>query len=98
MYYLNFYELNDVAKIRHPSLFIPTPQQYVEAALKSIGLQQSSCIWIPQRFIALGCELLYLIFPRCYDAGYAIVGKTFWLFAKKRQMVKAIGYTNGMNV
>jgi 17beta-estradiol 17-dehydrogenase / very-long-chain 3-oxoacyl-CoA reductase len=83
------YVATKIAKIRNPSFFTPSPEQYAKAGLRSVGLQQSTCVWPPQR-LAIGVLNIGL---RIYGKDFVREGLhsllyTFWLFAKKREIEK----------
>jgi len=73
-------------------LEIPTPDQYVTNALKSFGLQQCTPSWPPQRIMLSIIKFGRFLLPGPYDTISTYVSRTFWLFAKKRQMQKDMEY------
>jgi len=87
------YVTTKLSKIRNSHFFIPTPDQYVTNALKSIGLQQCTPSWPPQRIMLPIINIARFLFPGPYETLTTIVSRTFWLFAKKRQMQRDLEYT-----
>jgi len=86
------YVTTKLSKIRNSHFFIPTPDQYVKNALKSIGLQQCTPSWPPQRIMLPIIKIGRFLLPGPYDTISTQVSRTFWLFAKKRQMQKDMEY------
>jgi 17beta-estradiol 17-dehydrogenase / very-long-chain 3-oxoacyl-CoA reductase len=78
-----------IAKQGGSSLFIPSPDQYAWAGLRSVGLQQKTFVWLPQRLFAFAGILSATVVGKEFVRRtiYSMVF-TLWLFVKKRQMDK----------
>jgi 17beta-estradiol 17-dehydrogenase / very-long-chain 3-oxoacyl-CoA reductase len=82
------YVTTKLAKIKEPSLFVPTPEQYAKVGLNSVGLQQGTIVWLPQRAFGFGGRVIARISPE-YVRHLMFSGvRMFWLYAKKREMLR----------
>jgi len=90
------YVTTKIAKIKKSNLFVPTPNQYATRALNSIGLQQHTAVWTPQRFLVPVMQTIVFLFPGTYDMMITWLSRTFWLFAKKREMERDPVYSKNI--
>jgi 17beta-estradiol 17-dehydrogenase / very-long-chain 3-oxoacyl-CoA reductase len=78
-----------IAKQGGSTLFIPSPDQYARAGLRSVGLQQKTFVWLPQRFFACAGILFATVCGKEFvrKVLYSMIF-TVLLFVKKRQLDK----------
>jgi hypothetical protein len=92
------YVTTKIAKIRKANFFVPTPSQYVRRAINSIGLQQSTSVWLPQRAISPILQLSKFVIPETMDDLFCWLLKSFYMFAMKREMEKSRGINPGKDL
>jgi len=80
------------ARSQQKTIFLPTPEQYVNEALKTVGFLQGSMTWLPNRPLDFATRNLARLVSKkhvrevAYELSY-----TFWLYAKKKQIEKQKG-------
>lgn len=87
-YQLPGYVSTKMSKIKTASLGAPSAQQYAEAGINSIGLQERTAVWLPHRAMIQGLLVISMIIPKTFQQCNRIMMRSFWLFAKKRELEK----------
>jgi len=89
-YLLPGYVATNLSKIKESTVWVPGPARFVKMAVNSIGLQEKSALWIPHRMLLFVYFWSSLFFPKtCRNVMTKII-RSFWLYARKREMQKSI--------
>jgi 17beta-estradiol 17-dehydrogenase / very-long-chain 3-oxoacyl-CoA reductase len=82
------YITTNMSRIKISSWTVPTPQQFVAVAIKSIGLQNSSAIWISHRINHFFVKWGMTFRPRFGDETSYSIWRSVWLHSKKKMMIR----------
>jgi 17beta-estradiol 17-dehydrogenase / very-long-chain 3-oxoacyl-CoA reductase len=88
-YLLPGYVTTKLSKIRKSSFWVPDPDEFVRLAVESIGLQERTALWIPHRMVAFAYFWGSIIQPKGARVIATRILRSFWLFAKKREMQRS---------
>ncbi|CAG7734242.1 unnamed protein product, partial [Allacma fusca] len=57
------YVATKMSRVSNPSLMTPSPTKYVQQALKTVGIESRTAVYIPHRMVLKGFEWSFKFFP-----------------------------------
>jgi 17beta-estradiol 17-dehydrogenase / very-long-chain 3-oxoacyl-CoA reductase len=83
------YVVSNLSKLKKSTWHIPNPEEFAIAAVRSIGLQDKTAVWVPHRLLCFCIKLCTVARPQFVSRATYEAMKGVWLYGKKMQMLRS---------